>query len=109
MNITTTKERNKMQPIQEQILQNRVFKLITNEIVMGEVHLVETTRGDEIIIKKPFTVINGNLTPYMLKELMNAPGAIQIHPMNVIWNVEISEFPEVQNAYIKATTNLILS
>lgn len=98
-----------MQPIQEQIFENRVFKLITNEIIIGEVHLVETTRGTEIIIKKPFTVINGNLTPYMYKELLKAPGAIQIHPMNVIWNVEMSEFPEVQTAYIKATTNLILS
>lgn len=86
----------------------RVFKLITGEILIGEVELVETERGTEIIIKKPFTVKNGNLTPYMLAELLKAPGAIQIHPMNVIWNVDISEFPDVRTAYIKATTGIII-
>lgn len=87
----------------------RVFKLINGEIILGEVNLIETDRGTEIIIKTPFTVKSGNLTPYMYAELLKAPGAIQIHPMNVLWNVDISEFPDVQTAYITATSGIILT
>lgn len=86
----------------------RVFKLINGEIILGEVELVETERGTEIIIKTPFTVKNGNLTPYMYAELLKAPGAIQIHPMNVLWNCDIDEFPDVRTAYIKATSGIIV-
>jgi hypothetical protein len=51
-------------------------------------------------------VQNGNVMPYCMDVLPTAPGAIQIHPMNILWTVPLDEFPDVEKAYIKATTGL---
>lgn len=88
---------------------NRVFELINNKLIIGETELIETERGTEVLIKNPFTIVNGNITPYLYKELLKAPGAIQIHPLNILASWDISEFPDVQNAHLRATTNIILS
>ena len=84
----------------------RFFKLINGEMVYGETETVPTINGTEIIIKKPYMVKNGNVMPYCMDVLPSAPGAIQIHPINVLWTVPLDEFPEVEKAYIKATTGL---
>jgi hypothetical protein len=84
----------------------RFFKLINGEMVYGETETVPTQNGTEIIIKKPYMVKNGNVMPYCMDVLPSAPGAIQIHPMNILWTVPLDEFPEVLKAYTKATTGL---
>lgn len=85
----------------------RLFKLLNNEVIFGEVELVEGPNGSEVLIKTPFTAKNGNILPYMSDEIMSSPGAIQIHPMNILWSVPLDEFKLANEAYIKATTGLI--
>lgn len=86
----------------------RVFKLINNEVILGEVYSVTTEGGGvEIMIKQPFTAKNGNIMPYMVDVLTSAPGGVQIHPMNVIWSVPLDEFPEANKVYIEATSGII--
>lgn len=88
----------------------RFFKLINNEVVFGECETVLTESGvTEILIKKPFTAKNGNMMPYMVDVMTTAPGAIQIHPMNILWTVPLDEFKDANEAYITATTGIILN
>jgi hypothetical protein len=96
-------EENKIQTMQAG---KRFFKLINGEMVYGETETVPTQNGTEIIIKKPYMVQNGNVMPYCMDVLPSAPGAIQIHPMNILWTVPLDEFPDVDKAYTKATTGL---
>ena len=84
----------------------RVFKLINNELIIGDVETVPLENHVEILIKQPYTAKDGNLMPYMITELTSAPAAIQIHPMNIIWTVPLDEFPEAEKVYRKATTGL---
>ena len=84
----------------------RFFKLINGEMVYGDTETVPTMNGTEIVIKKPYMVKNGNAMPYCMDVLPSAPGAIQIHPMNILWTVPLDEFPDIEKAYIKATTGL---
>jgi hypothetical protein len=67
---------------------------------------VPTANGEEILIKQPYEAKDGNIMPYGIKDLGNGPGAIQIHPINVVWINPLEDFPEVQTAYLKATTNI---
>jgi len=87
----------------------RFFKLINNEVVFGECETILTESGvTEILIKKPFTAKNGNIMPYMVDVMTTAPGAIQIHPMNILWTVPLDEFKDAYTVYIQATTGIIL-
>lgn len=86
----------------------RFFKLINGDNVFGEIETVQTESGQtEIIIKKPFTAKHSNMMPYMADEVGESPGGIQIHPMNVVWSVPLSEFPELNKAHIEVTTGLV--
>lgn len=83
----------------------RVFKLITGELVFGECETVTTKNGQtEILIKNPYTPLNGGIAQYCMAELAGSPAAIQIHPMNIIWQTFLSEFVEADKAYTEATT-----
>ena len=83
----------------------RIFKLITNEIVFGECETVTTKNGQtEILIKTPYTPLNGGIAAYCMAELAGTPAAIQIHPMNIVWQTLLSEFVEADKAYTEATT-----
>lgn len=86
----------------------RLFRLINGETIFGEVEIVPGVNGEEVIIKKPFTIIGSQPIPYMGDLLPNAPAAIQIHPMNVLWSVPLDEFKEIRDFYIKETTGLIV-
>jgi hypothetical protein len=89
----------------------RVLKLINGETLMGEVEVVKNSNpaiGDEILIKKPFCAIpNVGMMPYMSDTLTNAPAAVQIHPMNVLWSVEMSEFPDALDNYNDACSEVL--
>lgn len=87
----------------------KVIKLINGEIVFGSVEAVDSGNGTEILIKQPYQAQSGNIFPYGIKDLGNGPGAIQIHPMNVLWINPLEDFPEIENAYLKATTNIAVN
>ncbi len=83
----------------------RVFKLITGELVFGDCETVQNNAGvTEILIKHPYTSYQGGIVQYCMPELAGSPAAIQIHPMNIIWQTFLSEFPEAEKAYTEATT-----
>lgn len=84
----------------------KVIKLITGEIIFGNMEGVETANGQEILVKRPYQAKDGNIMPYGILDLGNAPGAVQIHPMNVIWSSPLEDFPEIETAYLKATTGI---
>jgi len=92
---------------------NRVFKLVNDEIIIGDAETVysDNPNGEpigELLIKRPFTAKSGNIMPYLVSELTSAPAAIQIHPMNVLWALPLDEFPEAEKVYVKATSSIIL-
>ena len=83
----------------------RVFKLITGELLIGDCETVMNKAGAvEILVKNPYTSYNGGLVQYLMPELAGSPAAVQIHPMNIIFNVLLSEFTEAEKAYNEATT-----
>lgn len=85
----------------------RVFKLITGEVIFGDTQTIPDQNGTQFLIKEPYMAENGGILPYMMREMGNGPGAVQIHPMNVIWSVPLDEFKEVEKAYKKATSKII--
>jgi hypothetical protein len=83
----------------------RVFKLIDGSLVFGKCETVITNNGNtEILIKHPYTSYQGGIVQYCMPELAGSPAAIQIHPMNIIWQTFLNEFPEAEKAYTEATT-----
>lgn len=84
----------------------RLFKLITGELVFGTIEVVPQEQGQEILIRKPYQALDGNIFPYAIKDLAVAPGAIQIHPMNVVWSGPLEDFDQIHTAYLKATANI---
>jgi hypothetical protein len=91
------------------ILGKRVLKLINDEVIFGEcVSIVDEETGiGEILVKSPFTAKNGKMMPYMADVMSSAPAAVQIHPMNIIWQVPLDEFPDANKIYIEATSGII--
>ena len=87
---------------------NRLFKMLNNEVIFGKVELTDTGNGEEILVKKPFTIVQQKGIPYMGNVLGSSPAAIQIHPMNVLWSVALDEFKEINDAYNRETSSLIL-
>lgn len=86
----------------------RMFKLITNELVFGDVEVITNNGGQgEFLIKGPYTAIEGNIMPYCHLDLNASPSAIQVHPMNVIWQVPLDEFEELNRLYLQATTGIV--
>lgn len=82
------------------------FKMINNENIFGEVQSVQTENGSEIQIIKPFTCKRDTMIPYMSDITGNAPGAIQIHPINILWAVPLDEFPQLHENYTKVTSTI---
>jgi len=85
----------------------RFFKLINNEVIFGEIEVIDGHNGSEILIKTPYTAKSGKIMPYMLDVMMQSPKAIQIHPMNILWSVPLDEFEDANKLYIQATTDII--
>ena len=83
----------------------RVFKLITGELVFGKCETAINNAGvAEILIKHPYTAYQGGIVQYCMPELAGSPAAIQIHPMNIVWQTFLNEFAEADKAYTEATT-----
>lgn len=82
----------------------RLFKLINDEIIFGS---VEVQEKGEIVITDPYTVKGGNMAPLMQIELNEYAKGVQIHPMNIIYNFPLEEFPNLNKMYIEQTTGII--
>ena len=106
-------ERQEEQEKKGQPIGTRVFKLITGELVFGKCETVINNAGvAEILIKHPYTAYQGGIVQYCMPELAGSPAAIQIHPMNIVWQTFLNEFAEADKAYTEATTpksNIITS
>jgi hypothetical protein len=76
----------------------RFIKLINNDIIFGEMS------GNEqmIFIEKPFTVIKGQVMPYMMEHTNAELKALEVHQMNILWSVPLDEFPAICDVYNKA-------
>lgn len=86
----------------------RLFKLIEGTAILGEIEVVKNEAGmEEILIKHPFEVKNQRAFPYMADVIGESPGAVQIHPMNVLWSVPLDEFPELEKVYTETTSGII--
>lgn len=86
---------------------NRVFKLITGEIIFGDVTVIEEDNGIQFLVEKPFEAKDGAIMPYLIKEFGNGPGAVQFHIMNVIWSLPLDEFEQANKGYAKATSEIV--
>jgi hypothetical protein len=93
--------------MENQKIVRRVLKLMSGEILIGEVSMIETVNSQEILIKTPFEVKNGVIKPYLLETMGNAPSAIQVHPINIVWALPLDEFENANKIYIQATTGII--
>lgn len=84
-------------------LGNRLFQMTNGVTIFGAAEIVHGGQnGDEILIKKPFTAMEGMVQgPYLLNVMGNAPAAIQIHPINILWSVPLTEFPDANTNYIE--------
>jgi len=88
----------------------KILKLINNDILIGT-----ATKGDndQVVVENPYTVKNlGNgpcVLPYELDMLMEPMKFVAFNPYNILWLKNLSDFPEVQNQYIAATSGIELS
>jgi len=85
----------------------KVLKLLNNETIMGDAEGVYTDDITQILVKMPYIAKNGNIMPYMMDEMMSAPAAVQIHPMNVLWSADLEDFPIAFKAYNDATSKIL--
>jgi len=86
----------------------KLFKLIDGEVIFGEVEpYIGEDNATQILIKTPFCAKPAGIMPYMIDLLQCAPPAIVIHPINVLWCVELDNFPEVHKIYNDATSVLV--
>lgn len=93
-----------MQEQKGQKIGKRMFYLITGLYVFGDCETVSSSNGTEILVKTPYTPLNGGIAAYCMSELAGSPAAIQLHPMNIVWQCPLDEFVEVNKAYTEATT-----
>lgn len=84
--------------------EKRFFKLVNHEILFGE---SEVDENGEICIKEPLTIKSKEMMRYMDDIIGESPKAVYIHPMNILWNCKLSEFPELEKAVTKATSGII--
>ncbi len=87
--------------------ERRFFKLINGEIIFGDISPIDNNGQMEILITRPYTIVGSDAVPYMYNVLGVSPRAIPIHPMNILWNVPLDEFEEINKAYIQATTGIV--
>lgn len=85
-----------------------LFKTINNDIIFGETEVIVNRDGiGEFLILKPYTSVNCEIMPYVLKDIGETPKAIQLNPINVVWQTPLDEFPKVFNIYTEQTTGII--
>lgn len=82
--------------------------LLEGTVIFGDCVGITTENGVEIQVKQPFTIKNQKVMPYMTDIVGSAPGAINIHPINVLWSVPLDEFPALEELYTKETSGIVL-
>ena len=84
----------------------KCLKLITGEVVFGEVEAAEN--GQDILVINPYTAENGNVMKYMFNTMTESPKAIQVNPVNIVWSCPLDEFEQANKVYLEQTSSLIL-
>ena len=88
----------------------RLFRMINNEILFGDVEVVPNSHGDgEFLIRSPYTIKIDKMDPLMGIEVGEPANAVQIHPMNVVYQFPLSEFPNLEKQYTEVTTGIVTS
>jgi len=86
----------------------RVLNLTNGDTIFGEAIGVPNESGMvDIQIKTPFCAKTGGIMPYMVDIMSNAPAAVQVNPMNIVWSAPLEDFPEVEQTYKDATSKII--
>jgi len=89
--------------------ENKIIKLINGDLLIGK-----TAKGDNesIIVEKPYTVKNLGegpcVLPYELDLLLEPMKFISFQAFNILWLKNLSDFPQVQEQYLSATTGINL-
>ena len=90
-------------------MQTHFFKLINGDVVFGEIEASNSEDGGQtILVKRPYTAVNGAVMPYMMQTMTEPPKAINILPMNVLWSCPLDEFPTASSIYQEETSSIIL-
>lgn len=89
----------------------RLVKLINGDLVFGAASKSEDNEN-LIVIEKPFTVKNLGegpcVLPYEVDLLMEPMKFIALQEFNIMWVKNLTDFPEVYNQYISATSGIDL-
>ena len=89
--------------------ENKIIKLINGDLLIGK-----TAKGDNeaIIVENPYTVKNLGegpcVLPYELDLLLEPMKFISFQAFNILWLKNLSDFPQVQEQYLSATTGIDL-
>ncbi len=90
--------------------ENKIIKLVNNDLIIGKAAKGE---NDSIIVEKPYTVKDlGSgpcVMPYELDLLIEPMKFISFGSFNMLWLKNLSDFPQVQEQYISATSGIDLS
>ncbi len=90
--------------------ENKIVMLINSDMLIGK-----TAKGENesIIVENPFTVEDlgkgACVMPYCLPKLMSPMKFISFQAFNILWIKNLSDFPQVENQYIAATSNIDLN
>jgi hypothetical protein len=89
--------------------ENKVIMLINGDMLIGK-----TAKGENeaIIVENPYTVEDLGegmcVLPYCLTKLMDPMKFISFQAFNILWLKNLSDFPQVQEQYLSATTGIDL-
>lgn len=89
--------------------ENKIIKLINGDLLIGK-----AGQGDKeaIIVEKPYTVKDLGkgpcVLPYELDVLVTPMKFISFQAFNILWIKNLSDFPQVEEQYISATTGIDL-
>jgi len=87
--------------------ENKIIKLINGDLLIGK-----AGQGDNeaVVVENPYTVKNLGegpcVLPYELDLLMEPMKFISFQAFNILWIKNLSDFPQVNDQYISATTGI---
>jgi len=86
----------------------KVIKLLNNDILIGTASKGETP--ETVVVETPYTVKDVGqgpcVMPYEFDLLLEPMKIITFQSYNILWIKHLSDFPTVEQQYIKATTGL---
>lgn len=87
----------------------KIIKLINGDILIGK---AANGENESVIVETPYTVKNLGegpcVLPYEMDLLLEPMKFISFQAFNILWLKNLSDFPQVQEQYISATTGIDL-